>query len=81
MKYCANCVLPDTRPGIILNENSVCGPCSDLNSREENIDWVKRELEFQEVVSFAKQNSSGYDCLIPVSGGKDSTWQVVLCLE
>lgn len=81
MKYCANCVLPDTRPGIILNENGVCGPCSDLNSKEENIDWAKRELEFQEVVSFAKQNSSGYDCLIPVSGGKDSTWQVVRCLE
>ena len=29
----------------------------------------------------AKQRSKGYDCLIPVSGGKDSTWQTVVCLE
>ncbi len=34
-----------------------------------------------DVVAQAKARSRGYDCLIPVSGGKDSTWQVVKCLE
>jgi len=81
LKYCANCVLPDTRPGIVLDEVGVCGPCSDLNSKQENINWEKREQEFQRLVAFSKHNSNGYDCLIPVSGGKDSTWQVVRCLE
>ena len=36
---------------------------------------------FAEVVGKAKAQSRGYDCLIPVSGGKDSTWQVIKCLE
>jgi N-acetyl sugar amidotransferase len=45
------------------------------------IDWVKRQQDFVAVVENAKRRSRGYDCVIPVSGGKDSTWQVVTCLE
>jgi len=33
------------------------------------------------IVSMAKKRKSGYDCIIPVSGGKDSTWQTVKCIE
>ena len=46
-----------------------------------NIDWKKRERAFHMVVENAKALSQGYDCLVPVSGGKDSFWQVVKCLE
>jgi N-acetyl sugar amidotransferase len=48
---------------------------------KSDIDWSARERMFREVVENAKRRSQGYDCLIPVSGGKDSTWQVVKCLE
>ena len=55
-------------------------PARIFDSRS-SIDWRQREKLFSEVVNKAKAKSKGYDCLIPVSGGKDSTWQVVKCLE
>ncbi len=80
MKYCSNCILPDTRPNLRLNADGVCNACEN-HSTKADIDWQSRELAFQSVVANAKAKSTGYDCLIPVSGGKDSTWQVVKCLE
>jgi N-acetyl sugar amidotransferase len=80
MKYCKNCVLPDTRPNLTLNATGVCSAC-ESHGTKRSIDWQGREAAFRDVVARAKARSSGYDCLIPVSGGKDSTWQVVTCLE
>ena len=80
MKYCKRCILPDTRPGIVLDKQGVCSACRNFEIRD-TIDWSARESAFDEVISNAKRLSKGYDCLIPVSGGKDSTWQVVKCLE
>ena len=80
MKYCVNCILPDTRPGIVLDEEGICSACRNFELRK-TIDWAAREAVFEEVVTNVKQHSNGYDCLIPVSGGKDSTWQVLKSLE
>ncbi len=80
MNYCAKCILPDTRPNIALDSDGICNACLTHGSRQA-IDWEQRERAFSDVVRHAKSSSSGYDCLIPVSGGKDSTWQVVKCLE
>lgn len=80
MKYCSQCILPDTRPGIIIGDDGICNACTNHQSKA-NIDWIAREQAFEKVVQNAKKRSKGYDCLIPVSGGKDSTWQVVKCLE
>ncbi|HYF02553.1 MAG TPA: N-acetyl sugar amidotransferase [Patescibacteria group bacterium] len=81
MRYCRNCVLPDTRPGLIIGDDGVCNACKNSFEKKNKIDWVARERSFINVVENAKARSKGYDCLIPVSGGKDSTWQVVKCLE
>lgn len=80
MRYCKRCVIPDTRPNIRLNAEGVCNACESADHKTE-IDWTQREQLFRDVVDHAKASSRGYDCLIPVSGGKDSTWQVVKCLE
>lgn len=80
MKYCKRCVIPDTRPNIRLNADGVCNACESADHKME-IDWGGREELFGEVVKNAKARGKGYDCLVPVSGGKDSTWQVVKCLE
>ena len=80
MNYCKRCVLPDTRPGILFDSSEVCSACKCHESRNL-IDWKKREEAFDKVVANAKTMNAGYDCLIPVSGGKDSTWQVIKCLE
>lgn len=80
MKYCKRCIIPDTRPGIELNVDGVCNACLAHESRGQ-IDWNVRKQSFEKVVKHAMSRSNGYDCLVPVSGGKDSTWQVVKCLE
>jgi N-acetyl sugar amidotransferase len=80
MRYCCKCILPDTRPNLTFNEDGVCNACRS-HSQKSQIDWAERESKFTQVVQHAKERSKGYDCLIPVSGGKDSTWQVVKCLE
>lgn len=80
MRYCSNCILPDTRPNLVIGPDGVCNACRSHGTKKE-IDWDARQRAFQAVVAHAKSRSTGYDCLIPVSGGKDSTWQVVKCLE
>ena len=80
MRYCSNCILPDTRPNLGIGADGVCNACKSHGTKMD-IDWAARERAFDAVVANAKSRSTGYDCLIPVSGGKDSTWQVVKCLE
>lgn len=78
--YCVRCITPSTRPNITFDEAGVCNACA-AHCRKPQIDWAARAAAFRDVVGHAKSRSRGYDCLIPVSGGKDSTWQVVTCLE
>jgi N-acetyl sugar amidotransferase len=80
MRYCRQCIIPDTRPNISFSATGVCNACESHSSKRE-IDWEARERLFRKVVENARARSQGYDCVIPVSGGKDSTWQVVKCLE
>jgi N-acetyl sugar amidotransferase len=80
VRYCARCILPATRPNVGLDAAGVCHACRTHASRPA-IDWAARAAAFDEVVRRARARSRGYDCVIPVSGGKDSTWQVVRCLE
>lgn len=81
MHYCSLCVLPDTRPGLIIGADGVCSACKAHADKKHKIDWKKRKLELEQIILRAKKKSSTYDCVIPVSGGKDSTWQVVKALE
>jgi N-acetyl sugar amidotransferase len=84
LKWCAECVLPDTRPNLRIEPDGRCNACHSHASKAA-IDRTLRERAFRDVVQNAKRKAaeigSGYDCLIPVSGGKDSTWQTVKCIE
>ena len=81
MKYCQNCVMPDTKPDLPFDIDGVCNACRNFERKHgdnsEPIDWSKRESEFLEIVEKNRgKNKLGYDCIVPVSGGKDSTYQV-----
>ncbi len=81
MKWCSSCVLPDTRPNLIIGADGICNACRS-HGLKKAIDWSARADQLYNVVSSAKRQApNDFDCLIPVSGGKDSTWQVVKCLE
>ena len=79
MKYCRTCITPYNRPNITFDAEGNCN-CARVEDKDQ-IDWAERERMFRDVVAHAKARARGYDCLIPVSGGKDSTWQTVKCLE
>lgn len=79
IQYCKKCLLPNSRPGIIIDENGISNVWKDSNKKI--INFKEKKLQFKELVKYAKRNSKGYDCIVPVSGGKDSTWQVIKCLE
>lgn len=83
MKYCKRCLQPDTRPDIKFDENGVCYACL-YEERKKSIDWKSRQLELKEIVERAKRKAkklNTYDCVIGVSGGKDSTFQAIYAKE
>lgn len=78
MKYCKQCVMPDTRPGITFNKQGVCSACTAYE-RRKHTDWDARWREFQRLCDqYRGMNGNGFDCAIAVSGGKDSHYQVHL---
>tara|TARA_B100000886_G_scaffold339213_1_gene303993 strand:- start:2125 stop:3261 length:1137 start_codon:yes stop_codon:yes gene_type:complete len=82
MKYCINCILPSSRPNLFIdNKTNLCSVCEPLKDKKNKINWKKRRIEFESLVYKIKKNRTNYDCLIPVSGGKDSTWQVITALS
>ena len=77
MKYCKICLQTDTRPGIKFNSEGICPACNYFESLKD-VDWAERRKELDDIVSFGKANNhSGYDCIIGVSGGKDSLRQAL----
>ena len=81
MRYCSRCILPDSRPGVAIGADGVCNGCKSVADKHDKVDWDARAADFSRLVSDVKALGRDYDCLIPVSGGKDSYWQVVKCLE
>lgn len=82
IKYCKKCVQPDTRPGIKFDEYGVCQACNYEDERKYKTDWSARFEELKNIAEWAKKTSrGGYDCVIGVSGGKDSTWQAYYASE
>ena len=85
MNYCKRCMYPsNAKPTIIFDDQGVCSGCRTIESRKK-INWVDRKKQLDELIkeykSIAKKNNSAYDCIIPVSGGKDSTYQTYLMKE
>jgi len=80
MKYCKRCLFPDTKPDIYFDEHGICDACRTAEKKhnhEEGIDWKAREKEFKDLIEkYRCKDGSKYDCIVPVSGGKDSTFQV-----
>ena len=75
MNYCSRCCQPDTRPGVRFI-NGVCGACLYEDSKKY-IDWDKRQQELHDIVDIAKYQKADYDCVLGVSGGKDSTYAAI----
>ncbi len=77
MRICAQCVNVTTRPNINFSEKGLCPVCVHYNERKAGaIDWSKRKEQLAEIAAWGIENSnSSFDCIVGVSGGKDSTRQ------
>jgi N-acetyl sugar amidotransferase len=77
IRYCKKCLFPETKPDLSFNEHQVCSACIAAEQKRGGIDWEARKRQFFEIIEKYRSSpsDSGYDCLIPVSGGKDSTYQ------
>lgn len=67
--------MPDTRPGSIFDKQGICQACHNYEKRK-TIDWKKRKEELKKLCSKYRRKDGYYDCVIPVSGGKDSHFLV-----
>ena len=80
LKYCRRCVMPHTKPDLHIDEEGVCNACRAYEQRRE-VDWGARRAELQSVLARYRRDGSNWDCIVPVSGGKDSTYQVIRMLQ
>lgn len=81
MRYCRRCVMPETKPDLFIDKEGVCSACRSFERRRD-IDWNARREELLRILEQYRSNiGSNYDCVIPVSGGKDSHFQTLRMLE
>ena len=81
IRYCNCCVMPETKPDLFIDEEGVCSACRNMEKRQA-VDWESRKQELLKVLDrYRSKDGSNYDCIVPVSGGKDSHFQVIRMLE
>jgi len=80
VKYCKRCVMPNTRHGLIIDSEGICSSCRHTEYKKK-VNWFSREKEFQKLCDKYRSKSDENDCIIAVSGGKDSFWQTYTLKE
>ncbi|MDD5531547.1 MAG: pseudaminic acid synthase [Syntrophales bacterium] len=72
LRRCTNCVIPETHETITFDRKGVCNICLQQEVKA-SIDWSKKKEEFDALIASCRGRGD-YDCIVPFSGGKDSTW-------
>lgn len=73
LRRCVRCGLPETYETIEYDAHGVCNICRQHEFKNERIDWIARKRMFDEIVE-QHRGKHEYDCIVPFSGGKDSTF-------
>jgi N-acetyl sugar amidotransferase len=77
---CSKCMLPETYETIEFDEKGICNICRSSEYKKSGIDWGKRKLLLDEIVE-KHRGKYDYDCIVPFSGGKDSTFQLLYLIK
>jgi N-acetyl sugar amidotransferase len=72
--------MPHTKPDLHIDEEGVCNACRAYENRKD-LDWEARKHELLAIIDRHRKKGAAWDCVIPVSGGKDSTYQVIRMLQ
>lgn len=87
MQYCTRCCYPkNTRPPMIFDEDGICSGCRAAEQRRNvPVNWKEKQENLKKILEhykkIAQKNDSPYDCIIPISGGKDSHYQAHLMIN
>lgn len=78
---CTRCILPSSLSSLTFDDDGVCSYCRQYEKDFANWDEIapRKLAEFEELLQKARKLNRPYDCLIPLSGGKDSTFVLYLC--
>ena len=77
---CTKCLLPQTHETISFDDSGICSVC--FNSSEKDlVDWSSRQEELFKIVEEIKAQGRNYDCVVPFSGGKDSTFSLYYVVQ
>ena len=81
LRYCTRCVMPDSKPDLKLDAEGICNACRSYENRKV-VDWSVRRAQLEGILArYRRPDGANWDCIVPVSGGKDSTYQVVRMLQ
>lgn len=73
LKWCSGCLAMSTRPRITFDENGLCNACV-WKEKKRVLDWKSREVELANLLDTHRSNDGQFDCLVPLSGGKDGSY-------
>ncbi len=71
--WCKNCMNMSTRPRITFDDRGWCNACQWMEEKKK-IDWEPRQIELSELLTKYKSKTGSFDCIVPVSGGKDGSY-------
>jgi len=81
VQYCARCCMPETSEGTIFDEMGICRACIS-SEQKMHINWLDRKKKLEEILDrFRESSGDNYDCLVPISGGKDSVFQLHMLVK
>lgn len=76
VQYCIRCCIPATQEGVKFDEMGICQACQS-SEQKIHINWVEKDKELRKIFAEAKAKAgNNYDCIVGISGGKDSTFQL-----
>jgi N-acetyl sugar amidotransferase len=80
MKYCTNCLLPETHETIEFDEKGVCNICRQIEYKKDKIDWDEKFKDFERILEVYRGKNT-FDCIVPFSGGKDSVYTLWMLVK
>ncbi len=71
--WCKSCLAMSTRPRITFDDSGFCNACLWVE-KKKNINWNKRQKELEKLLEKFRSKNKNFDCVVPVSGGKDGSY-------
>jgi N-acetyl sugar amidotransferase len=73
LRWCSNCLAMSTRPRLTFDARGWCNACV-WTENKKTLDWPARQRQLESLLNKHRRSDGRFDCLVPVSGGKDGSY-------